>query len=647
MLLFFVRNEQGGMCIRMDKPIRMQKKIMFTLAGILLLLIFSVIGSDRKYPDRDSGQKKEEMKKYEYAYLKEISKERLILFCEKEVLIPLNEEDEDIYLQMENGLLKEGDIVTIVIQNGRISSLCKEGEERVSRKVLSAEKNSYVELEGKGKIPVSEEAVIYNICNGVQYGDWQDIAIGSSNTDFVVKGGKICAALVVQNRPMENIRVLLKSNKFQNICHETLKGYADCGFTILYGREECPYEDSIPAGQEFEIAVDSAYFSECDRIFLIPEAIDGRFFLKSIERSQGTPVYRGNFEVVKTKEGLVIINELPIEEYLYAVVPSEMPASYPIEALKAQAVCARTYAYVNLKTPGYEEYGAHVDDSTGYQVYGNIYEREETTRAVQETCGHVLCEEGELVNTFYYSTSCGYGSDDRVWNPQDEKKLIYLQASSISEAALHGEPVPFSASDLKKEENFHAFLQNPFSSDFEKEEPWYRWSTHISIDSEKMLSLLQERYRVNPERILTLQNGEFVSQPVKELGEITGLSIVQRGEGGIAESMVIRGRKNTYQVLSEYNIRVVLCMGGCSVLRQDGSSVERKKLLPMALFAIETTKGGENVVGCNVYGGGYGHGAGMSQNAAKDMAEKGYTAQEILGFFYKNCKIEEVEGLLK
>ena len=70
-----------------------------------------------------------------------------------------------------------------------------------------------------------------------------------------------------------------------------------------------------------------------------------------------------------------------------------------------------------------------------------------------------------------------------------------------------------------------------------------------------------------------------------------------------------------------------------------------KSLLPSAFFEIETTKEGENVIGYKLYGGGYGHGAGMSQNAAKHMAEKGCTAQKILGFFYTNCMIEEVKGM--
>ena len=83
------------------------------------------------------------------------------------------------------------------------------------------------------------------------------------------------------------------------------------------------------------------------------------------------------------------------------MVPSEMPASYPIEALKAQAVCARTYGYRYLNQPGYGSIGAHVDDSVGYQVYNNIQENVNATKAVKETAGELLLYQGEPVSTYY------------------------------------------------------------------------------------------------------------------------------------------------------------------------------------------------------------------------------------------------------
>ena len=96
------------------------------------------------------------------------------------------------------------------------------------------------------------------------------------------------------------------------------------------------------------------------------------------------PSYAGILDLYATSEGIVIINELPVESYLGKVVPSEMPASYQKEALKAQAVCARNYAERQMEDYAYPEYQAHVNDSTDYQVY-NSAQQDTSTEAVRET----------------------------------------------------------------------------------------------------------------------------------------------------------------------------------------------------------------------------------------------------------------------
>lgn len=471
----------------------------------------------------------------------------------------------------------------------------------------------------------------------------------------------------------ETIRVLIQNSDYQGIFHKEVKLSCDTEWELHYGLDGELTEKH--AGEE-ELLLDenSAWFTECARIVLSPAEDGGKISLLSVNRSQGTPAYRGSMEIRKTGQGFVVINELPVEEYLYGVVPSEMPVSYPMEALKAQAICARTYVYAHLESPGYGEYGAHVDDSTGYQVYNNTAEKEEAIQAVQETKGEVVRLNGELVDTYYYSTSCGFGADERVWNPGEEKKVSYLKAVSISETAMQQDQnsaeIPgteyFTAQDMCRGDYFHEFLQNPPETDFERQEPWYRWSITVeSLDTESLRKVLKERQEAEPDRILVEKNGDK-TEPVgsnagnaggnvgntgsnaeaagewEDIGRITDIRIGKRGDGGIAESLVIKGEKKTVTVLSQYNIRAVLCAGGVTAVRQDGSKVELKMLLPSAFFEIESVKEGENMIGYKLYGGGYGHGAGMSQNAARHMAEKGYTTADILLFFYRDCKIENV-----
>ena len=85
-------------------------------------------------------------------------------------------------------------------------------------------------------------------------------------------------------------------------------------------------------------------------------------------------------------------------------MPSEMPSFYPLEALKAQAVCARTYAWKQIKEKKLEAYGADVDDSVNYQVYNNIGREKNTTQAVKETKGRILSQHGEPIEAYYFST---------------------------------------------------------------------------------------------------------------------------------------------------------------------------------------------------------------------------------------------------
>ena len=100
---------------------------------------------------------------------------------------------------------------------------------------------------------------------------------------------------------------------------------------------------------------------------------ENRIRVLSLERGQGRPSYGGTLIIGKEKDGWYVVNRLPLEEYLYGVVPSEMPSDYEKEALKAQAVCARTYAWMQMQK-NQDPIGigiAQVDDSVSYQFYQN------------------------------------------------------------------------------------------------------------------------------------------------------------------------------------------------------------------------------------------------------------------------------------
>jgi len=125
--------------------------------------------------------------------------------------------------------------------------------------------------------------------------------------------------------------------------------------------------------------------------------------------------YRGNMEFRLSGSSLTAVNELPTEEYLYGVVPREMSNSWPLEALKAQAVAARTYTVANFSKRAAE--GFNMLDTKYDQAYGGInVEGENASQAVRETAGQVILYNSAPIRAVYHSNSGGHTEDnENVW----------------------------------------------------------------------------------------------------------------------------------------------------------------------------------------------------------------------------------------
>lgn len=558
-------------------------------------------------------------------------------------------------------------LADVELTDGLVTTVTVKGE-KIHGRILRADVNT-IELEGYGTLPLAADYKGYRIYNALRMCAVSDLPFGYDQADYVVEDGEICGILWAKEAVMQEIRVLIKTSDFAGIFHDTLTISSESDLVVQYGSYDQLQTEFFSAGSEITIDAGSPFFLG-ERIVIAPAVHTGKFMLKNVKRSQGIPEYRGHLELLLTEEGIVAVNEVLLEEYLYSVVPSEMPASYREEALQAQAICARTYAYARMMQAGYPQYGAHVDDSTAYQVYNNIREQESTTTAVKNTYGRLLyTPEGIPADTYYYSTSCGAGTDAGVWQTDAVSALPYLKGKMHNHATaaqlLYGEAQTLSAESLtgtepvtgipgkdtgewlQEEAVFYDFITNKHVEDFEVDEPWYRWHTEVpEIDREQLLIRMQKRYEANKSLILTLQEGEFVSEPIRELSKIKKLEIMKRGSGGVGEELMIQTGKNTYKIISEYNIRYVLNVGDGKVLRQDGSEVVSSNLLPSAFMILELIrekdKAEGNIIGYRITGGGFGHGVGMSQNGANNMALSGYNAEEILGFYYEGCVVRNI-----
>lgn len=534
----------------------------------------------------------------------------------------------------------------ITIKDEKVVSISVKPDLIQGKVLLSGD--NFIEIEGYGRLPLEEDYKIYKLYGELSMERTNSILVGYETTDFVVSNGKISAALIMESIKAENIRVLINTTGFKDIYHNKVEFTATSDYTIRVDNSETPYS----AGETISLQLGDKMLSS-GRVIIEPTSDEGKINLLSVERSTGNPKYRGRIEIVEEDKGLLIVNELPLEEYLYAVIPSEMPTYYGLEPLKVQAICARSYSYKHLMANSLSAYGAHVDDSVSYQVYNNIEENEDSILAVKDTYGKVVEYDGDVITAYYFSTSCGHTTGvEHVWANGSEIPYLtgrLLSLEDDSEAALSDPKVSRIYSDLSKEDNFRSFIQDDEYITYDSEFNWYRWNVTLGAESvrDTINEKLASRYRANPDLIKTLVSGDnpfdedavYESLPIDTVGDIVDIGVKTRGSGGIIYELVIQGTQNTVLIQTEYNIRALLSPAGTIVYRLDGEGVDGSSLLPSAFFYIDQNKEGGRLKELDIFGGGYGHGVGMSQNGVKSLADSGKKYEEIIKYFYKGTEI--------
>ena len=452
----------------------------------------------------------------------------------------------------------------------------------LEKAVLERDKNTNMRRQNRYILYIiSFMAVLSLVLSGMRLVHPERIGNGRSGeqTESKLKGQ---SGETDQNTGMvenQNIRVALMTSGYGSVLHSSVSLAADSGLRLKYDGREEDWTGGVLTLLADDVRLKNGHLSA------EPLNTDEEIRVESIERGRGIPSYQGTIEVWSGEEGMAVINELPMESYLCRVVPSEMPASYEMEALKAQAVCARSYAVRQMQDYAYPEYQAHVNDSVEYQVYNNSYPADTATQAVKDTTGQVVWYQGNVASTYYFSTSCGETTDMTAWGGEVNESNAYLQSISV-------------CGDV---------------GDYEKDLPWYQWTAEISTD--RMAALLS-------------------NYAGKDLGTLESVEVTRRGDGDVAAELTAVGTGGSITVETENKIRTALGGSGYSIVRNDGQTVDSQRLLPSAFISIE--KKANSYV---IRGGGYGHGIGMSQNGANEMAKNGKNYMEILKLFYQNVEI--------
>lgn len=325
----------------------------------------------------------------------------------------------------------------------------------------------------------------------------------------------------------------------------------------------------------------------------------------------GGKPYRGMGEVGFNSGGtLAGINILPIEQYLYGVVPRELPpVPYgELEAQKSQAIAARTYTLANLGKRSSDGYDLLPTPSD--QVYGGYAaEHPISNQAIDETSGIVATYEGKLITAVYNSTSGGFSANNEdVWSSDP---VPYLRGVPDAERGKALENVP-TLEVFKNHSNstsLRAAKEGDYESDWSK---YHRWN--FEWTAEEISDVLSTYYNV-------------------QVGKVLEINVLERSNSGRVLKIEYVTENGTFYEFKDkvrWSLKYINGSGGQSVLLS-------------TLFYIEPVVDNKTkeVTGFKAYGGGWGHGVGLSQTGAMGMAVKGYTYDEILKHYYQGIELEK------
>lgn len=446
------------------------------------------------------------------------------------------------------------------------------------------------------------------------------------------------------------IRVGISNQNFATRDHQRIKISSQNIIKIIDMGENTQIDDST-AGSVIEITTNDSSFDIYINNDLKYQNLKGPLLFNSnadLEildlNRKGTPAkYKGMLELRASKKigYFNIINVIDMENYLKGVVPNEMPVSFGKEALKAQAVAARNYATRAQISPDFD-----VVDSTASQVYyGSNSYRDITNQAIDETKGIYALYRETPISALYYSTSAGISDDwDDVFNngvKSDQHPYLKAKYETTSKP-------------LKSENDVIKFYSSP--EGFDTNSPKFRWN--IEFERKELEEVLHTT-------LLQQSNAGLVEPKYDGSTKIEGLKEIKpikRTQSGKIIELLIVAQNGEYKVKKELGIRRVLKKNNAMMPSanffvenigeeaitekettepdQDENSTEKENLGAIKLFTqISKTKYPKSF---KFTGGGYGHGVGMSQFGAYNLAKSGKKFPEILHFYYTDINISTI-----
>lgn len=476
-------------------------------------------------------------------------------------------------------------------------------------------------------IPYSDDFVAYNVYDDAFCERSMQVLTGYKKLNLVCDGNTAIAAVIDDELVSDKIRVIISNDDYTSYDMKRAEIAGDASYKVSY-----PDETETAYNSGDSVCINAEDYQSGDIITFTTDEKNGHFQINTLSRSYGIPIYSGKIEIRICDDGVLhIINELPLEEYLYSVVASEMPASSHEEALKSMAICARGYAYSRVEDETFEEYGADLDDSSLCQVYNNVEATEASINAVKDTYGIVPTYNGKVIFPFYFSTSGGMScTNSEIWGGSD---YPYLEANV--------ETINKDKIDLSDEETFRSFIADGLGYDIiDKDMPYYRWEVDYTTEevSEAINSMLEERVRMSSDNIkIKNDKDQFVSGEISDIGNVIAITVTERTSSGVVATLEIEGTEATIQVTGQTNIRNLITPVNQEIMKNDGTTASGWTSLPSPFYYVDKTDNG-----FIVRGGGFGHGVGMSQNGANILAGEGHNYKYILRHYYSYIDLTSI-----
>ena len=344
--------------------------------------------------------------------------------------------------------------------------------------------------------------------------------------------------------------------------------------------------------------------------------------------------YRDGATATVTGGKLNVINVIELEHYVRGVVANEMGYTYPLEALKAQAITARSYAYRNINK--HKNYGIDLCTTQDCQVYrGYVSEHDTTDEACNQTAGKVLTYDGKITESFYYAYSGGatLNSED-VWANalpycrgkvdeyySDYKWAVHYTMDELTEEMVsRGKNIGDVVSvQVTERHNTGAVAEVTFVGT--KGTAKFTKSTILSV-----LGLKSFMFAMNDTQFVWSKDGQAVVSDAK----VNVLGAGSAGEG--LSSVYVIGANGDVVETSASDVRIT---NGTETAMPQGNVSEGWTDDPVRSDVVY------------IAGSGWGHGVGMPQTSARNMAELGFDCEQILQYYYEGTEIGDLADFIQ